>query len=93
MGPQLGVTLVPTASQSTCGTGIIRECPRIKLPLEAITPQAPTTTIPTLTITPITGRLHLYRTTPKIPKTQGLLVGPWILLSNTSLGHLTTGVP
>lgn len=93
MAPQLGATLVPTASQSTCGTGTIQECPKLKLPLEAITPPVPTTTTPILTITPITGRLHLYRTIPKTPKTQGPPVGPWILLSSTSLGHLTAEAP
>lgn len=93
MGPQLGETLVPTARQSTCGTGTIQECPSLKLPLEAITPQAPATTIPTLTITPIMGHLHLYKITPNTPKTQAPQVGPWNLLCNTSPGHPTTGVP
>lgn len=76
MGHQLGVTLVPTARQSICGIGIIQERPRLKFPLEAIIPQARTTTNPTHTITPTMGHLHLYRTTAKTPKTQGLPAGP-----------------
>lgn len=93
MGPPLGVILVPTTRQSICGTGTIQECPRLKSPLEAIIPQVPTTTIPTLTITLIMGRLHLYRTIAKTAKTQAPPVGLWILLCNISLDHLTTGVP
>lgn len=93
MGLLLGATLVPIARQSTCGTGTIPECPRLNLPLEAITPQAPAITIPTLTITPTTGHLHLYKIIPKTPKTQAPPVGLWNLLCNTSPGHPTTGVP
>lgn len=95
MAPLLGVIQVPTTKQSTCGTETILECRRLKSTLEAITPKARTTTTTTLllTITPFTGHLHLYRTTPNPPKTQGLQVAPWILLYSIRLGHLTAGVP
>lgn len=96
MGHQLGVTLVLTTRQSTCGTGTIQECPRPKSHLGVITPQAPTTTTtttPLLTITPIMGHLHLYRTTLQTLKTKGPLGDPWILWSTTRLGHPTPVVP
>lgn len=93
MEPQPGVTLVPAIRRSTCGTGTIQECHRLKSTLEAITRLVPTTiTNPPLTITFIMGQLHLYRITLKSPKTKGPLVDPWILWSNIRLCHLTTEV-